>query len=156
LVLFTGCKLLVKEPVVTVKDLSVVSLQGGGAGMELRLNVKNPNPFDLRLLGYNYDLKVMDLPLAKGAAREEVKFPSGGEAEVRIPIRVPFGDLLEILKRIPDPENIPYQLSAGLELDTPLGQKSVPVNRTGTYAIPKQFRPPAMLNRLNDFLRMNR
>lgn len=156
LMFFTGCQLLVKDPVVTVQDLTVVSLQGGGARMELRLNVKNPNPFDVRLLGYNYDLKVMELPLAKGAAREKISFPSGAETELRLPILIPFADLLEIFKRKPDPENIPYQLSAGLDLKTPLGRMTVPVNRNGTYAIPKQYRPPAMLNKLSDFLRMNR
>ena len=155
-ILFTGCKMFIKEPVVTVEDLSIVSLNGGGAGMELRLKVKNPNSFDVRLLGYNYDLKVMELSLAKGVAREEVEFPSGGQAELRIPIRISYGDLLEIFKRKPNLDSIPYQLSAGLDLKTPLGRMTVPVNRNGTYSIPKQYRPPATLNRLSDFFRMNR
>ncbi len=156
LALLTGCKLLVKEPVVTVKDLSVVSLTGAGAGMELRLNVQNPNAFDLSLLGYSYQLTVLERPLATGVAREEIKFPSGGQTELRIPIKISYADLLEIFNRKPDPENIPYQLSAALNLDTPLGKMTVPVQRSGTYAIPKQYRPAAIFNRLGDFLRMNK
>lgn len=148
--LLAGCTTLVREPLVTVRDLNVVSLDAGGAGMELLLTVRNDNPFAVRLLGYSYDLKVMALPLARGGAREEVRFPAGAETDLRIPIRISFGDLLEIFQRRPDPESVPYAVSAGLDLETPLGFLTVPVRRTGTYAIPKQYRPAAILGKLSD------
>jgi LEA14-like dessication related protein len=148
--------MFVKAPVVTVRDLRVVSLEGAGAGMELNLTVQNPNPYDLKLLGYSYDLKVMAMPLAKGGAREEVAFPAKAATDLRIPIRVSYGDLLEIFKRGPDFDQIPYALVAGLDLDTPVGKLNVPVNRTGTYAIPKQYRPGSILNKLGDFFKQNR
>lgn len=150
-----GCTTLVQNPVVTVKDLHVVSLDGAGAGMELYLNVKNTNPFEVRLLGYSYDLRVLALPLAKGGAREEIRFPSGAATDLRIPIRVSYGDLLEIFKRKPNFDSIPYQLAAGLDLDTSLGQLTVPVNNKGTYSLPKQYRPSSIMNKFTDFLRIN-
>ncbi|MCM0082471.1 LEA type 2 family protein [Geomonas sp. Red32] len=149
----TGCSMFVKAPTVKVKSLTVTSLDPGGLGMELLLAVTNPNFYDLKLKGYSYDLKVMALPLAKGGAREEVKFPSDVETELRIPIRVAYGDLVEILKKAPDADRIPYQLSAGLDVDTLIGQTTIPVNQTGTYAIPKSFRPSNLLNRLGDLFR---
>jgi LEA14-like dessication related protein len=151
--LLGGCTSFVKEPKVAVKDLKVVSLEGGGARMVLDLAVKNTNPYDIKLMGYSYDLKVMALPLAKGGAREEIEFPSDKETEVQIPIRIAFGDLLEILKRRPNPDAVPYQLSAGLEIDSPLGRFTVPVKQTGTYSIPKQYRPSTLLNKLSDLFR---
>lgn len=154
-ILFAGCTTFVKEPVVTVKDLNVVSLDGGGAGMELHLNVRNGNPFDIRLLGYSYHLKVMTLPLATGVAREEIKFPSGAATDLRIPIRISYGDVLEIFRRKPNPDGIPYQLSAGLDLETPLGHLTVPVRQSGTYAIPRQYRPSSILGKFTDFFRLN-
>jgi LEA14-like dessication related protein len=156
LLLFAGCSSLVRAPEVTVRDLSVVSLDGTGAGMELLLTVKNATPYDIKLLGYNYDLKVLALPLAKGGARQEITFPAGAAAELRIPVKVAFGDLLEIFKHRADPDHIPYTLSAGLNLDTPLGKLTVPVEQSGTYAVPKQYRPAAMFNRLSDFLKLNK
>ena len=154
--LCTGCTVFVKAPTVTVRGLNVVSLDGSGVGMDLNLTVKNPNPYDIKLLGYRYDLQVLALPLAKGGGREEVSFPSGAETELRIPVKVSYGDMLEIFKRRPDPDHVPYLLSAGLDLETPLGKLSVPVNRTGSYAVPKQFRPGSLLNRLGDFFKQNK
>jgi LEA14-like dessication related protein len=156
MLLCSGCTLLVKTPVVTVRDFKVTSLDGAGAGMELNLTVQNANPYDLRLLGYSYDLKVMALQLAKGETREEVTFAAGSATELRIPVQVSYGDLLQIFKGKPDPEHIPYTLLAHLDLQTPLGRLALPVNRTGTYAVPKQYRPAALLNKLSDFLNQNR
>ena len=153
LMLLTGCTSLVQRPEVTVKELNVVSFDGTGLGMELYLRVKNTNSYNLKLDGYSYDLKVMALPLAKGSAREEINFPSHAETDLRIPIRISFSDLVEIMKRQPNPDSIPYQLTAGLDLETPLGEMSVPVNRTGTYSIPKQYRPSSILNKLSDLFR---
>ena len=153
--LLTGCSTLVKEPVVTVKDLNVVSVDGAGAGMELLLNIENPNAFEVRMLGYSYALKVMELPLAKGGVREEIRFPSGAATDLRIPIRISYGDLVEIFRRKPDYDNIPYQLSAGLDLESPLGPLAVPVNRNGTYSIPQKYRPSRLLENLSRFLRVD-
>jgi len=153
--LCTGCTMFVKAPIVQVRDFKVVSLDGSGVGMELRLTVQNANPYDIKLLGYNYELKVMALPLAKGEARDEVSFPSGVETDLRIPIKVSYGDLMEILKGKLDPNQIPYALQAGLDLQTPLGRLNLPVNHTGSYAVPKQFRPGSLLNKLGSFLKQN-
>lgn len=152
LTMLAGCT-TVHQPVVTVKDLNVVSLDPAGAGLELFLRIKNPNSFDVTLQGYSYDLKVMAFPLAKGGAREEVKFAREAESDLRIPIRITYGDLLEILKRKPDPDHVPYQLAAGLDIETPMGQMTVPINRTGTYAIPKQYRPSAIFGVLGNLLK---
>ena len=152
----SGCSMFVRTPVVTVRDLRVVALDGAGAGMELNLTVLNRNPYDVKLLGYSYDLKVMTLPLAKGGGSEEVSFPAGAATDLRIPVRVSYGDLLEIFRQKLDPDKVPYALLASLDLDTPLGKLSVPVNSSGSYAVPKQYRPGSLLNRLGDFLTQNR
>jgi LEA14-like dessication related protein len=152
-ILMSGCTSFVKEPEVLVKSLNLVSVDGGGARMELQLGVKNTNSYDIKLRGYSYDLKVMALPLAKGGAREEIAFPSDKESDVKIPIRISYGDLLEILKGRPNPDAVPYQLSAGLDIDSPLGEFTVPVKRSGTYSIPKQYRPSSLLNKLTDLFR---
>jgi LEA14-like dessication related protein len=151
----SACTMIVKAPTVQVRDLKVASLDGSGVEMQLHLTVQNANPYDLKLLGYQYDLKVMALPLARGEAREEVSFPAGVETDLRIPIKVSYGDLLEILKGKLDPDQIPYALQAALDLQTPLGRLNLPVSHAGTYAVPKQFRPGSILNKLGSFLKQN-
>lgn len=148
----SGCSsLFVKEPVVTVKGVDLVSVDAAGVGMEVELTIENRNGYDIKLLGYSYDLQVMALPLAKGGTRETVTFPAATTTDLRIPIRLGLGELMEILKRIPNPDRVPYRLKAGLDLDSPFGHLSVPVDKSGTYQVPAKFRPSFYLDKVRDF-----
>ena len=55
---------------------------------------------------------------------------------MRLPVRLKFTDLLEIIKRADDPDKIPYQLNTTLHLRTPLGEMSVPVEKSAVLSIP--------------------
>lgn len=148
----TGCTLLVSNPEVTVKDVNVVSLDPSGMAIELYLAVMNPNSFDVTLSGYSYDLNVSALPLARGGARDQVLFRANTSTEMRLPVRVTYNDMLEILKRQPDPDRIPYCLQAGFDLDTPVGAIVVPFEKNGNYAVPEKYRPSYYLQKISDAL----
>ena len=151
--MLTGCASLVQVPRVTLMETSVVGLDTSGIGIEFLLEITNPNPFDLSLLGYTFDLQVLDLPLSTGGKQETILFPAGKETGMRLPVRLKFADLLEIIKRSPAPDRVPYQLNAMLRLQTPLGEMAAPVEKSALLVIPEQYRPAAFTNRLRDALR---
>lgn len=152
LMLTCGCAALVQEPRITLTRTVITGLDTSGASLECTLAISNPNPYDLSLLGYNYELAVMSLPLASGGAMETITVPAGKQADMRIPIRVKFGNLIEILKRQPDPERIPYKFRASLQLSTPLGDMSVPIERDDTFSVPENYRPDYYLDILRGML----
>ncbi|GFE59017.1 LEA type 2 family protein [Geobacter sp. AOG1] len=152
LILLAGCSLFVKNPEVTVKDVSLVGLDSAGATLEVGLDVTNPNPYQISLQGYSYVLQVTSLPLASGAARQTVVFASDKTTNVRIPVKIAYGDLLEILKSRPDPDRIPYRLHAGLDVNLPVGGMMLPIDTNGTFAIPLKYRPATLLQQFSDFL----
>jgi LEA14-like dessication related protein len=153
LFMLTGCSLFITAPSVQVKDVGIVGLDSNGVEIELLLAVTNPNPYRVKLTGYNYDLKVMALPLAKGGGRETLDFQGGGTVtDLRLPVRVSLSTLYELLKRRPDPDNIPYTLDAGLELDSPLGVHAIPVEKRGTFKVPERYRPEFFLKQLRNIV----
>ena len=153
IVMLSGCASPVQAPRVTLKESSMVGLDSSGIDIEFLLGISNPNPFDLSLLGYTFDLQVLALPLSTGGKQETILFPAGKETGMRLPVRLKFTDLLEIVNRSPDPDRIPYQLNSRLQLKTPLGEMSVPVEKSALLNIPEQYRPAALSNRLRDALR---
>ena len=154
--LLTGCSLFIHDPEVTVREVNLTNLDSGGVTIEFQLAVRNPNSYDVKLRGYSYDLNVSAIPVAEGGAREPLNFPGNTVTDVRIPVRIGYDSLAELLKRRPDPDNVPYRLSAGFDLETPFSTVSVPVEKNGTFAIPKQYRPDYYLRKLSDFInRMN-
>ena len=150
--LVTGCSHFVAAPEVAFRELKLTGAGTGGLSFDIDLGVKNPNSFDLRLDGYTYRLRVTDLPLATGGIRDTFVFPAGEETDLRIPVQVGYTDMLEILRHRPDPDRIPYQLSAGLEVSAPFGKMYIPIEKGGTLRVPDRFRPTFYLNILKGLL----
>lgn len=151
--LLAACAALVQLPQVAIIRTDIVALDSAGFDVELYLGVKNPNPFDITLQGYTYDLQVMTLPLATGGLQQTAVFPAGQETALRIPVRIRYQDLWAILKRRPDPDKIPYRVDARLHLGTPLGDLLIPVDSSSTFSLPERYRPDTYLDRLKDLWR---
>ncbi|HEY3308618.1 MAG TPA: LEA type 2 family protein [Desulfuromonadaceae bacterium] len=153
LVLVTGCSHFIQEPKVTLKQSSIINLDTAGADLEFYLGITNPNSFDLSVLSYTYDLRVMTLNLANSGLQETLSIPSESETDMRLPVRIRYSDLFEIIKRHPDPEKIPYQLNARLHVRTTFGDKIIPIEKNSTFAIPEKYRPDFYLERFKDIFK---
>jgi LEA14-like dessication related protein len=137
LILLTGCSLFVKKPDVSVKSVTLTGLDTKGVGIDFLLAVANPNSYDLTLSGYRFDLYVSSLPLSRGESGDKTLFPGKSVTEVRLPARIEFRDLLRVLKTVPDPDQVPYRLKAAINMQAPLGSFMLPVDRVGTFALPR-------------------
>ncbi len=153
LLFFTGCAMFVAEPTVTVQRTNLINLDSRGVDLEFLLAIQNPNSFAVTLNGYHYDLQVLTLPVARGGAREPVELRGKGTTDFRLPVRLEYKDLIAILKRRPDPDKIPYRLQAGLDMETPVGQFLVPIDKADSFAVPDQYRPSFYLKEVPELLR---
>lgn len=153
LTLFTGCSYITQEPRIAIKGTGLTGLDSSGIDIEFYLGITNPNSFDLSLLGYTYDLRVMTLPLSTGGSQETVIFPAGKETDMRLPVHLKFSELLEIIKRQPDLDKLPYRMNARLHLKHPLGEMVIPFEKSDTLNVPERYRPGAAIDRLRDALR---
>lgn len=151
----TGCSLLVSKPEVALKSVTLAGVDQKGVELDFLLVVINPNSYKLYLTGYSYNLIVSTMPLALGESRDAIPFAGNSATDVRLPVRVSFSDLMQIIKKSPDPEHIPYQLKAGLNLQTPFGHMAIPVEKQGTFAIPSQYQPTRILKQINEFFKKN-
>lgn len=148
----TGCSAVVTTPEVRLQRLAPVVFDTAGLEVEANLLINNPNRFDLTLLDYSYTLQAAGLPLGTGGNRQTIVFPAQQETGIRIPARIRYSDLLELLKRHADPDRIPYRLTASLQVDTPLGETSIPVDYQGQLSIPENYRPSFILQRFKGLL----
>lgn len=142
-----GCAVLVKEPRVTIQKTSIIGIDGSGVEVEFLVGVDNPNSFDLSLLGYTYGLNIMDVPFSQGGAQDEVNFPAGLLTELRLPMKIKFVDLLEVIKRRPEADQIPYRMTALLKIKAPLGEMQVPVDKSDFFKVPEAYRADNFIRR---------
>lgn len=153
LICTASCSTIFEKPSVGLKDVHLASLDSDGVSIDFLLAVTNPNPFDLPLTGYTYDVRLMALPLARGKSQNPVTFYGKSSTEMLIPVRIAYSDVLEILKRKPGLKEIPYQLNADLDLDTPVGTVKVPVRKDGVVSVPETYRPGNLLRKLDGLLK---
>jgi LEA14-like dessication related protein len=153
MLLVTACSSFVSAPKVELKRTTLSAVDTSGAEVDFYLGITNPNPFDLTLLGYTYDLKVMALPLIAGGRQEVLQFKSSRETDLRLPVRIRYADLLQLLKQRPDFDKIPYELHANLQLRTFMGEIVIPVESKSTFSVPEKFRPGHYLERFNELLK---
>ncbi|TWJ32710.1 LEA type 2 family protein [Geobacter argillaceus] len=149
----TGCTMFVAEPTVTVQRANIINLDTRGVDLEFLLAVQNPNSYGITLNGYHYDLQVVTLPVARGGARERVEFRGKGTTDFRLPVRIEYKDLLAIMKRRPDPDKIPYRLQADLDVETPVGQLLIPIDKVDAFTVPDHYRPSFYLKEIPEFVR---
>jgi LEA14-like dessication related protein len=149
----TGCSLFVTKPQVAVKAVNIAGINRGGVQLEFLIAFTNPNSYNLKLMGYSYSLFVSVLPLAKGENREVVEFAGNATTDVKLPVKITFQELLKILNNRPDFDHIPYQLKADLDLQAPFGRIAIPVNKNGTFAVPRRYQPSHFLKQINEFLK---
>ncbi|NMC73010.1 MAG: LEA type 2 family protein [Geobacteraceae bacterium] len=155
LLLITACSMIVEKPKVNLADVRFGGLDDDGVTIDFLLTVTNPNSFDLPLNGYSYTVHMMALPLARGESRDSLIFPGKTATDVLIPARLRYNDVLQILKRRPGLNDVPYQLTADLSVGTPIGDITVPVRKSGMLAVPEKYRPGTLLRKFGDFLKRN-
>jgi len=153
LLVLCACSMVVEKPKVDLKDVRITGLDANGVSIDFLLSVTNPNSYELSLEEYRYDLQLMARPLIHGESRQQNRFPGKISTDMKIPVRVAFNDVLEILKRRPGLETIPYQLDADLRVGTPIGCITVPVNKSGNLTVPDKYRPGTIIKKFNGLLK---
>ena len=142
-----GCAAFVQEPRISISSTDIIGIDTSGVDIEFLVSVENPNSFDLAMQSYTFDLQVMTLPFSRGGSQMKFVFPAGQQSQMRLPVRVTYGDLFEVLKRCPDLDRIPYHVEARLNIETPLGELLLPVNKTDVISVPESYRPDTYLKR---------
>ncbi len=151
--LLSGCATLVAKPEVTLKNVKFAGLDSKDIGIDVYLSVHNPNSFDLSLTDYSYDLNVVSLPLARGSAKTSYDFYANSTTDVVVPVKIPYGSLVEILKRTPNPDSIPYRVHAELTIGRGIAFMTVPVTKSGTFAVPGELYSSMIRKKIGDFLK---
>ena len=120
-----------EAPKVKFQSLALGVPTGQGLPLECTLLVENPNPQDLRVLGYDYVLQLEGRRVVQGESREAVTLPALGRTLVTVPILLKLKALPVILPAVLREQPLNYQISGGVRLASLLGGFRVPFQATG-------------------------
>ena len=122
------------EPQVTLKDVKLTGVGLTGGSLDVVLNVYNPNNFRLDASRLTYNVMMDTLRFATGSIDQLTTVQSKDSTAVRIPVNFTYNGLGEAGRQILNTGSVNYRVLGDLVVATPLGNFTVPYDRTGRFS----------------------
>lgn len=126
-------------PKVTFKKVKVDDVDWKGADATFLFKIDNPNPLDIEVASFSYDLDIAGNDLISGKNQEGVHLASQGSTQMQLPASLVFADLLSLADSQKGQDSVPFKLKGTFGFDTPLGEISIPYEEEGELPV---LRPP--------------
>jgi LEA14-like dessication related protein len=127
-----------EEPIVTFRNLRVngVGLEGGS--LDVVLGVYNPNGYNLDATRITYELLVGDStsPVSLGTGALDSRFTAREKdtTEVRLPVTFTYRGIGAAAQQLLRSGTVPYRVKGALSVSTPVGNLTLPYDRTGRFS----------------------
>ncbi len=122
-----------QPPQATLKGVSASKPTATGWPLSFIVLLENPNPRELRLLGYDFELTLAGRKVANGGNDTAMVLPAFGQSVIQVPVLVKVVEIIGLWPVLLQPDiAISYQLRGGLHLASLLGGLRVPFRFQGT------------------------
>lgn len=128
---------IVSEPTVSLRDVSIESVDVDKQTFKLNFDVSNPNPFPLPINRISYGVHLDGHRFASGEAKCAVIVPAGSDGVVEISVDLNLlqtAPKLLFIVRDASRREVPYELSGRMDLDIPLNPR-VPFSQSGSVQL---------------------
>ncbi len=106
--------------------------------MDFEFLVNNPNDLGVSLNSLDYALDLDGKSVAKGTSNQGIELKARASAPVRLPLTITFKDFAEnVATLFSTKPSVPYAISAGLGVATPVGPIRIPARHNGDLPLPK-------------------
>jgi LEA14-like dessication related protein len=108
-----------RMPEVKIRNVKVVDLGFTSADILARVEIINPNGFDLGISDLNYRLNIDEQKWGQGSIRQMKSIPKKGRGTIDIPVNLDLSAMgSTALKLLQDKSTLKYQLKGDVTLDT--------------------------------------
>ncbi|HEY6220678.1 MAG TPA: LEA type 2 family protein [Gemmatimonadaceae bacterium] len=122
------------DPVVTLKDVKIVSAGMTGGNLDVVLNVYNPNGYRLDATRMTYRVFVDSTPLANGILDNTFTVQNKDSTQVRIPVSFTFSGLGAAGRSIMNTGAVNYRVTGDVTVGSVVGNFTIPFSQTGRYS----------------------
>jgi len=129
----------VRPPEVSVRNVAVRGISRESLDLELGIEIDNPNPVGLSLAGVDYNFVLSGHRLASGTGGGGIELEPSGVSEAVLPLSLDFEEVKSVYEASRGRDEIPYELSGKVQVDTPIGRIPVPYKARGELPV---IRPP--------------
>ncbi len=141
--LLTGCAKLGSlgsaldqyKPTVTFKKVDFGAVTWTGADADFVFSLANPNPVDVKVASFTYDLDIDGKSLVDGENNSGLQLKSQGSSQLRLPVGIVFADLVDLAQGASGADTVPFSIAGSFSFDTPVGPVAIPYRESGELPV---------------------
>ncbi|HVE84435.1 MAG TPA: LEA type 2 family protein [Myxococcales bacterium] len=127
----------IQTPTLTFTNATLADVSLASATVNLHYRLDNPNPVGLSLASVEYAFFVEGHQVVAGRPPLGLTIPASGSAEVVLPANVRFADVEPVIQTFLTRDVAAYRVKGAIGVETPIGVVSLPVEKEGTFPVPK-------------------
>lgn len=130
-----GCSSMpknVQAPEVAVQSLDVDKATLTDATVLVKLAIRNPNSFGLKMDSIKYGLELNGKPFASGALNDSAGIAANGESEIVVPMRIKYWDLYNQFSDLTKHKKNAYNITGLIKS----GGREFPFKHSGEVELP--------------------
>jgi len=120
-------------PTVSFQRMDVANIDFDHVEADFVFAVDNPNPIDVGLSSFSYDLALQDTQLLAGDDADGFTIEAVGESELRLPLSLRWQDAWDAAQATRGEDLVRFGLSGNLGFNTPLGEARLPYDESGDF-----------------------
>jgi LEA14-like dessication related protein len=139
-----------KKPTLRFKTARLADASLSDATVDVVYELDNPNGIGLKLASVDYAFFVEGKQLVAGKPRTGLNLKSNAKSELVFPANVKFADIAPVVTTFLNKDQAVFKAQGSLGIQTPLGVVRIPLEKEGTFEVPKiptvQFQAPRITN----------
>jgi LEA14-like dessication related protein len=127
----------VPVPDASVNDVDLLHFNRDSLEIEAKIDVDNPYPCSIPICEISYLLKSASRVIASGKIADPGSIKAKDKTLLKVPVKAPYGIVMNIMKDIGSDCDIDYELEIGLIIDLPVvGNITIPLSKKGEIKLP--------------------
>lgn len=123
----------IQPPRVALQEVKIHPPASGCWPLTLVLRLSNPNSEPLRVLGYDYEVRIDGREVIQGQSQGRMTLPAEGEAILEVPVMLNLETVPRVLTVLLQQPKVPYEFRGGIRLASVLGGLRVPFRFQGEF-----------------------
>jgi LEA14-like dessication related protein len=141
LLTLTTCQTLMlalQDPVVSLHSAELTNINFSGAQLLCKVQVQNPNPFDIPFPETDWELFINANSFVRGTVKNNQRIRARNTAIVEVPVNLDYVELINTFRSLRGTRQTNYRAALNVKIPLPvLGDKSWRLEHSGTIPLPQ-------------------
>ena len=126
-----------QEPDIALQEITVTGLGMTGGTLDLAFDVYNPNQYRLRTTRLEVGLKLASTDFGEALIDKPLDLSPQNHSRVVMPVRFTWAGVGAAARSLFQVQELCYGVTGAVILDTPIGSRTVHLEKTGTVPLKK-------------------